>query len=248
MVTLGGLIGFPLLFSLGVGRTSAAHAGPVLAALPLPPGPPSATTFERRLPPPLWWLGAMVALLGETFLMSRDTASEAPISDAPRRPPGRCRRLERRSRSRRRARNSPGSFGTWSTTFWAIVAGGALLLPVLLWQGAAAALAAAGAGSRSAMLFLAGGSTLLAFAAWYWALSRGGIARMGALLFLPAAGHPGARRAAARRAGHAGAARRDRADPGRGCSDPVPPDPTALTRGSAQSRAIASTAARQSAA
>jgi drug/metabolite transporter (DMT)-like permease len=76
------------------------------------------------------------------------------------------------------------SFGTWSTTFWAITAGGALLLPVVLWQGAAAALAAAGPATWSTVLFLAGGSTLLAFAAWYWALSRGGIARMGALQFL----------------------------------------------------------------
>ena len=31
---------------------------------------------------------------------------------------------------------------------------------------------------------LAAGSTVLAFAAWYWALSRGGITRIGALQFL----------------------------------------------------------------
>jgi uncharacterized membrane protein len=81
------------------------------------------------------------------------------------------------------ARLAP-SFGTWPTTLWAITAGGALLLPLLLWQGEAAALVEAGVTTWSAVLFLAGGSTLLAFAAWYRALSRGGIARMGALQFL----------------------------------------------------------------
>ena len=40
-----------------------------------------------------------------------------------------------------------------------------------------------GAGRRRGepVLFLAAGSTLLAFAAWYWSLSHGGIARMGAM-------------------------------------------------------------------
>ena len=57
LVTLGGLIAFPLLFSLGIVRTSAAHAGLILAALPLPTGLIGAV-FERVLPPLSWWLGA----------------------------------------------------------------------------------------------------------------------------------------------------------------------------------------------
>lgn len=41
-----------------------------------------------------------------------------------------------------------------------------------------------GAAAWVAVVFLAGGSTLLAFAAWYWPLARGDIARMGAMQFL----------------------------------------------------------------
>jgi hypothetical protein len=41
-------------------------------------------------------------------------------------------------------------------------------------------LAGAGAAARIGVLFLAAGSTLLAFAAWYWSPLHGGIARMGA--------------------------------------------------------------------
>jgi drug/metabolite transporter (DMT)-like permease len=182
MVTLGGLIGFPLLFSLGVGRTSAAHAGLILAALPLPTGL-LGSAFERRLPPGAWWLGAAVAVLGEAFLIGGDSTSAAPAAtlagDLLVAGGAFCAAAGHVAG----ARLAP-SFGTWPTTLWAITAGGALLLPLLLWQGEAAALGAAGATTWAAVLFLAGGSTLVAFAAWYWALSRGGIARMGALQFL----------------------------------------------------------------
>lgn len=182
MVTLGGLIGFPLLFSLGVGRTSAAHAGLILAALPLPTGL-IGSAFERRLPPGAWWLGAAVALLGEAFLIGADGPAGAPVAtlagDLLVAGGAFCAAAGHVAG----ARLAP-SFGTWPTTLWAVTAGGALLLPLVLWQDQAAALAAAGATTWAAVLFLAGGSTLLAFAAWYWALSRGGIARMGALQFL----------------------------------------------------------------
>jgi drug/metabolite transporter (DMT)-like permease len=124
-----------------------------------------------------------LALLGEAFLMDRDTTSAASVATLAGDllvAAGALSAAAGHVAGARLAR----SFGTWPTTFWAIAAGGALLLPVLLWQGEAAALAAASAATWAAVLFLAGGSTLLAFAAWYWALSRGGIARMGALQFL----------------------------------------------------------------
>jgi drug/metabolite transporter (DMT)-like permease len=182
LVTLGGLIAFPLLFSFGIGRTSAAHAGLILAALPLPTGLIGAV-FERVLPPLSWWLGAAVALFGEALLIGTDAPAAAPAATLTGDLLVAAGAVCAAAGHVAGARLAP-SFGTWPTTLWAITAGGALLLPVLLWRSDAAALAAAGTAAWSAVVFLAGGSTLLAFAAWYWALSRGGIARMGALQFL----------------------------------------------------------------
>jgi drug/metabolite transporter (DMT)-like permease len=75
LVACGSLIAFPVLFSLGVGRTSAAHAGLILAALPLPTALFGAV-FERRLPSRVWWLGAAIALGGEALLIGLDARGE----------------------------------------------------------------------------------------------------------------------------------------------------------------------------
>lgn len=180
MVVGGSLIAFPVLFSFGVGLTSAAHAGLILAALPLPTGLFGAA-FERRLPPPTWWLGAAIALCGEALLIGLDARADdrgamwagdllvalAALCGAAGHVAG--------------ARLAP-SFGTWPTTLWAVTIAGMLLAPVLALK--SADFAHAGATAWMAVLFLAGGATLLAFAAWYWSLSRGGIARMGAMQFL----------------------------------------------------------------
>ena len=182
LVTFGSLIAFPLLFSLGVGRTSAAHAGLILAALPLPTGLIGAI-FERALPPRSWWRGAAVALVGEALLIGADAPSATPAASLQGDLLVAAGAVCAAAGHVAGARLAP-SVGTWPTTVWAITAGGALLLPFLLWGSDAAALAAASIAAWSAVVFLAGGSTLLAFAAWYWALSRGGIARMGALQFL----------------------------------------------------------------
>lgn len=180
LVIGGSLIAFPVLFSLGVGRTSAAHAGLILAALPIPTGLFGAA-FEHRLPLPAWWLGAAIALCGEALLIGLDARADArgatwsgdllvalaALCGAAGHVAG--------------ARLAP-SFGTWPTTLWAVTIAGALLSPVLVLR--TGDLAGAGAAAWTAVLFLAGGSTLLAFAAWYWSLARGGIARMGAMQFL----------------------------------------------------------------
>jgi drug/metabolite transporter (DMT)-like permease len=65
---------------------------------------------------------------------------------------------------------------------WAVTIAGVLLAPLLVAR--SGDFTGAGAAAWMSVLFLAGGSTLLAFAAWYWSLSRGGIAGMGAMQFL----------------------------------------------------------------
>jgi drug/metabolite transporter (DMT)-like permease len=66
---LGGCIGFPVLFSIGMQRTSACHAALIMAALPLFTGLIGAT-FEMRPPRPQWVVGAAIALAGEAILIA----------------------------------------------------------------------------------------------------------------------------------------------------------------------------------
>lgn len=180
LVIGGSLIAFPVLFSLGVDRTSAAHAGLILAALPLPTGLFGAL-FERRLPPPAWWLGAAIALCGEALLIGLDARGDDRVATLGGDLLVAFAALCSAAGHVAGARLAP-SFGTWPTTLWAVTIGGVLLAPILLAR--SGDVAGAGVAAWSAVLFLAGGATLLAFAAWYWSLSRGGIARMGALQFL----------------------------------------------------------------
>ena len=180
LVIGGSLIAFPVLFSLGVGRTSAAHAGLILAALPLPTGLFGAA-FERRLPSSSWWVGAGIALVGAALLIGLDAGEEARAATWAGDLLVALGALSAAAGHVAGARLAP-SFGTWPTTLWAVTIAGALLAPLVLAR--SEDLGAAGSEAWLAVLFLAGGSTLLAFAAWYWSLSRGGIARMGAMQFL----------------------------------------------------------------
>ena len=178
----GSLIAFPLLFSLGVGRTSASHAGLILAALPLPTGL-FGMLAERRLPPWTWWIGAGIALTGEVLLIGFDTGAAARSATLTGDLLVAVGALGAAAGHVAGARLSI-TFGTWPTALWGISLAGLILLPVLSWQTDPQSLAAAGTEAWLAIGFLAGGSTLLAFAAWYWALARGGVTRMGAVQFL----------------------------------------------------------------
>lgn len=136
---------------------------------------------ERRLPPPAWWLGAAIALCGEALLIGLDASADARVATWGGDLLVALAVLCGAAGHVAGARLVP-SFGTWPTTLWAVTIAGALLSPVLVLR--TGDFAGAGAAAWIAILFLAGGSTLLAFAAWYWSLSRGGIARMGAMQFL----------------------------------------------------------------
>lgn len=177
----GGFIAFPLLFSIGVGRTSASHAGLILAALPLWTGM-LGTIIERSWPRWTWFLGAAVALTGEVLLIGFDPQAQAQgatlTGDLLVAIGGIC----ASSGHVAGARLAP-HFGTWSTALFGITLGGLILLPVTIWSGAAGDLLQTGLVGWLSIGFLAAGSTLLAFVAWYWALGRGGIARVGALQF-----------------------------------------------------------------
>lgn len=179
---LGGFVLFPVLFSMGVRQTSASHAALILAVSPLFTGL-IAAVVERRRPKGAWWLGAAVAFLGEIALiafragMVEHEASLAGdllvvvacMSSAAGYVAGA--RLAHR-------------LTTWATTFWGIGLGGLILLPIVPAILGPAAWAGAGALGWSAIGYLSLGSTILGYICWYWALQRGGIARIGATQFM----------------------------------------------------------------
>ncbi len=179
--SLGGFVGFPLLFSIGIDATSAAHGALVLASLPVLTGLFVALA-ERRRPAPRWWLGSAIAMTGEIVLIgfrfgfedghasvtgdlivfaSCASASLGYVAGG---------RLAR-------------SIGAWPTTLWGISAGGLILAPVLPFVLARVAWASVGATGVLAVGYLVLFSSILAYVAWYWALSRGDMARIAALQF-----------------------------------------------------------------
>jgi drug/metabolite transporter (DMT)-like permease len=74
-------------------------------------------------------------------------------------------------------------YGSWGTTFWGALAAGIVLTPFLFLL-PDDALSGAGFAAWASVLYLAAGSTVLAYVAWYWCLGKGGIGRVGIFQFL----------------------------------------------------------------
>ncbi len=173
--SLGGAVIFPILFSLGMRHTSAAHAGLILASLPVFTGLIVALV-DRRLPARRWWLGAGVALAGEALLVSLRMGD---LTLAPGSLEGDLTVLVSCIASSggyvaggRLARRMP----SLAITFWGVAIGAVVALPLLLLTDAR--WGAVDAGGWASILYLALGSTVLAYVAWYWALDRGGLVRI----------------------------------------------------------------------
>ncbi|MCG8696088.1 MAG: DMT family transporter [Minwuiales bacterium] len=171
---------FPVLLSLGLERTSAANAALIMTAIPIFTGI-FAAVAERLPLPPLFWLGAAVAMVGEAALVGLrlgapaggDLYGDLLIAAA-----GVTAALGYVAGARL-SRDYPAV----GATLWGLVLAGCLVLPLL------AALFAFGPVPRLsgdlwlALVYLAVGGSLIAYIAWYWALSRGGIARTGTVQY-----------------------------------------------------------------
>jgi drug/metabolite transporter (DMT)-like permease len=181
VVAFSSFIAFPVLFSMGQIRTSAAHGGLILAMLPVTTGI-FAAVAERRLPTRLWVVGAAIAVAGEVALIGARgdlTGGEASLRgdllvllSALSAPVGYV-------TGARLAR----AMGTAAVTYWSIAVAGVLLLPVagvmavgLDWRGVSAE-------AWAGILYLAVGATVVCYLLWYWALNVGGVARVSTMQF-----------------------------------------------------------------
>lgn len=182
-----GFIAFPIPFTIGLKMTSANHASMILAALPITTGA-IAMLWDRRKPTRIWILGSLIALIGEAVLiggrqgggvnqpslagdllvlMSNFAASLGYVAGG---------RLQQ------------AGYPSTGTTFWGAAAMAAVLAPVVLalslFGGMGTEMIGASTRSWLAILYLAAVSTILGYILWYWALGKGGIARVGLIQFL----------------------------------------------------------------
>ena len=177
-----GFIGFSLLFSFGTQRTSALHAGFGLALSPLFTGL-IGMAVDRRRPHLGWLLGAAVATVGEAGLLmvrfgdlSQGTTIvgdllvlAAACSNA----------IGFVAGSRLTARTD-----AWTATFWAILIAGLVLAPALWFDEDFAIWQRLDLTTWVAVAHLALGATVIGYMAWFYALARGGLARVSILQFL----------------------------------------------------------------
>ncbi len=177
---LGGFVVLPILFAFGLRYTTASHMALILVVQPVFTGA-IAAVVERRFPGRRWALGCAVALAGEVALidlrLGLDTAGSTwgdclilagSVSASAGYVAGG--RLARR-------------IGTWATTVWGNLLGGVIMLVPLAIFGPAAAWQQATLPVWSSLAYLAVCSSIIGYSAWYWALGKGGIARIGAAQF-----------------------------------------------------------------
>lgn len=175
-------LAFPILFSLGQGMTTASRGGLILASAPVLTGIVSAI-WTRVRPGVAWMVGAVLGFSGVAGLivlrgepgslasgsMTGDLLVLAGITAA--------------SIGYVAGARLSAKVGAKPATYGAIAAAGILLLPWVGWQLSTFEVTAIGWQAWAAVLYLALIAQLLNYVLWYWALDRGGIARIAAFQF-----------------------------------------------------------------
>jgi len=182
-----GFVIFPVFFSVGLRFTTASHGALLIATLPIWTGL-IAAGLERRMPARRWLYGCALALAGTAALIGDrsgfEGGSDPVIGDliilvgcwA-------C------SLGYVAGARLSGTLGSWSTTMWGATIGTAVGVPVLLLTRGWEAVLHIGPAGWIAIVYLAFIVTVIGYIAWYWALSKGEVARVApAQFFLPVVG------------------------------------------------------------
>ncbi len=183
-----GFIAFPIPFTIGLKLTSANHASMILAALPITTGA-IAMLWDRRRPTRIWIVGSLIALVGEIVLIGgrQSGGSVNPASLA-----GDALVLMSNCFASlgyvAGGRLQQAGYPSTGTTFWGAAMMALVLAPVViaLWLFGGLDVELGDASTRSwiAIFYLALVSTIIGYVLWYWALGKGGIARVGLIQFL----------------------------------------------------------------
>lgn len=186
LLALAGLCAFvlfPVMFSIGIDYTTASHAALILALQPVFTAL-AAHLAQRSWPSRRWTLGAAVAAAGAFALVHFrigivEGTAESWIGDLLILVAGFCASVGYVFGGYA-ARRIPAV----SVTLWGLVIGGVVLLPLFAWRAGSIDWSAGTLPSWSAVAYLAFAVSSLGYLLWYWALARGGIARIGTLQFL----------------------------------------------------------------
>jgi drug/metabolite transporter (DMT)-like permease len=178
-----GFIGFPMLFTFGVHLTSANHASMILAALPIFTGA-IAMTWDRRRPTGIWIVGSLIALVGEAVLIAGRAGAGAGTASVA----GDALVLVSNGFASlgyvAGGRLQQAGYPSTGTTFWGAASMALLLTPMIPVLRSQGTFAVGSVPAWSAVAYLAVVVTILGYVLWYWALGRGGIARVGLVQFL----------------------------------------------------------------
>ena len=177
-----GFVIFPVVYTVGQQRTSALHGVMILAALPIFTGS-YAALVARRAPRKGWLAGCAVALVGEVVLIGGRgaSASDATLGgDLLVLAAALCVSAGYVAG----AMLPPRGLSSLATTLWGVVLGTVVLAPLAVALFVRDGVPQAGATAWGAVLFLAVVTSILGYLGWYWALDRGGIARIATLQFL----------------------------------------------------------------
>ncbi len=177
-----GFVIFPIVYTEGQERTSALHGVMILAALPIFTGAYASIVFRRR-PRRAWLVGSAVALAGEIVLIAGRGASASHASlggDLIVLAAALCVSLGYVAG----AMLPPRGLSSLATTLFGVVLGSLAVAPLLAVTIARDGMPAAGAKAWGAVVCLAVLTSVVGYVGWYWALDRGGIARISTLQFL----------------------------------------------------------------
>ena len=177
-----GFVIFPIVYTVGQQRTSALHGVMILAALPVFTGAYAAVVF-RRAPSRAWVLGSGVALVGEVVLIAGRGSSSSHSTltgDLLVLAAALCVSLGYVAG----AMLPPRGLSSKATTLWGVLLGTIVVAPLTVGLVATDGIPEASPKAWSAVLFLAVVTSILGYMGWYWALDRGGIARVATLQFL----------------------------------------------------------------
>jgi len=183
LLSISGFVAFPILFSLGQALTSAVHGAMILAMLPVATGA-FALGWNRQWPSAHWWSGCLIAAAGEGLLaLGRPAAGQTTVTlagDA----------LVLLSVLFGAFGNVVGGrlqqagYPAQAATLWSAATATLFLGPFLPWAAHGTAWGQVTPIAWTGVAYLALGVTIIGYALWYWALGRGGIARIGLLQFL----------------------------------------------------------------
>lgn len=178
-----GFVAFPVLFTIGVDLTSANHASLILACLPIFTGA-IAKAWDATFPRLRWWAGCAIALTGEVLLVLTNTADDQTASALS----GDLLVLASNvfasvgyvAGGRLQRQGYPAT----GTTFWGVIIFAIVLLPFVPFASSGVDVENVPAAAWISALYLAVFVTIVGYILWYWALGKGGIARIGSFQFM----------------------------------------------------------------